>query len=182
MISIDGREYAMPLFERRGVRDAAVRGCALQVHAELHGVDEVDPGGQVLLAALEHASGEGVVLAAACAALEALEHGYADPGPPRIRSDCGIRAPQRRRQAARNRWAKATRRTRDAGPFASWTIVPSAQAPTRQNRRQTKSQVGARVHSLLAETIIAASGRYHRRSVLGSIRFLNSVSLTVRII
>lgn len=64
-----------------------------------------------------------------------------DTGPPprrasRIRSDRGIRAPRRRRQAPRNRRAKATGRARDAGPPASWTTILSAQAPTRQDRRQ----------------------------------------------
>ena len=101
-----------------------------------------------------------------------------DTGPPphrtsRIRSDRGIRAPKRRRQAPRNRRAKATRRARDTGSLASWMIIPSAQAPTRQDHRQTKNQVGVRAHSLLAETIIAASGRHHRRSVLESARLLN---------
>lgn len=82
------------------------------------------------------------------------------------------RATRRCRQAPRNRRARATRRARDAGSLASWMVILSAQAPTRQDRRQTKNQVGARAHSLLAETIIAASGRYHRRSVLESTRLL----------
>ena len=62
----------------------------------------------------------------------------------------------------------------ETGSLAPWMVVLSAQAPTRQYRRQTKNQVGAWAHSLLAEAIMAASGRYHRRSVLESTRLLNS--------
>ena len=68
---------------------------------------------------------------------------------------------------------ETTRRARDTCSLASWMITPTTQAPTRQDRRQTKNQVGAREHSLLAETIMAAGERYHRRSAQESTRLLN---------
>lgn len=92
---------------------------------------------------------------------------------PREAPKAPLRPRARRRRAPRNRRAKATRRARDAGSLAPWTIFLSVRAPTRQNRRQAKNQVGARAHSLLAETVMAASGGCHRRSVLESIRLLN---------
>lgn len=47
LVAVDGLERATPPFERRGARDAAVRGSALQGHAEPHEADEVDPGGRL---------------------------------------------------------------------------------------------------------------------------------------
>ena len=43
--AVDGLEHETPPFERSRARDAAVRGYALQGHAEPHEVDEVDPDG-----------------------------------------------------------------------------------------------------------------------------------------
>ncbi len=93
-------ERAMPPFERRGVRDAAVRGHAPRGRAGPHEADGAGPGGQVLLAELERGSGKGAAPAAACAALEALEPGRAGPGPPRIRESA---AGARRMRAIRGR-------------------------------------------------------------------------------